>query len=163
MVATELMEAGRAVAAGFVTPDGPFPIAATSRSYVMDEKIAMDDGRYDSGRLVQAIERHSRAHVLIDLEVIARRTGAMVNAVMLGAIAASQRLPIPAAAFEDAIRKDGKAIENNLRGFRAGLEAAQEIAAPQETTNRQRRLASPPSADLEREIDNLPVAARSIV
>jgi indolepyruvate ferredoxin oxidoreductase beta subunit len=163
MVATELMEAGRAVAAGFVTPERTLTITATSRSYVMDEKIAMDDGRYDSSRLAQAIKQHSRAHVLIDLDVIARRSGAMVNAVMLGAIAASQRLPIPAAAFEDAIRKDGKAIENNLRGFRAGLEAAQEIAAPQETTNRQRRFASPPSADLEGEIENLPVAARSIV
>ena len=163
MVATELMEAGRAVAAGFVTPDRTLTIAATSRSYVMDEKIAMDDGRYDSGRLVQAIERHSRAHVLIDLDVIARRTGAMVNAVMLGAIAASQRLPIPAAAFEDAIRTDGKAVENNLRGFRAGMEAAQEIAAPQGAISQQRRLTAPSSADLEREIEILPVEARAIV
>ena len=99
----------------------------------------------------------------IDLDVIARRTGAMVNAVMLGAIAASQRLPIPAAAFEDAIRTDGKAVENNLRGFRAGLEAAQEIAAPQGAISQQRRLTAPSSADLEREIEILPVEARAIV
>ena len=49
MVASELMEAGRAVASGFVTPDRTTTIASTSRFYVMDEKIAMGDGRYDSG------------------------------------------------------------------------------------------------------------------
>ena len=35
----------------------------------------------------------------------------MINAVMLGAIAGSGRLPIPADAFEAAIRADGKAVE----------------------------------------------------
>ena len=49
MVASELMEAARAVASGFVTPDRTMTIASTSRFYVMDEKIAMGDGRYDSG------------------------------------------------------------------------------------------------------------------
>ena len=50
MVASELMEAGRAVAAGFVTPDRTLAIASTSRFFVMGEKIAMGDGRYDSGK-----------------------------------------------------------------------------------------------------------------
>jgi indolepyruvate ferredoxin oxidoreductase beta subunit len=165
MVASELMEAGRAVAGGFVTPERTLTIAATSRSYVMDEKIAMADGRYDSDRLVQAIAQHSRAHVLIDMEDIARRTGAMVNAVMLGVIAGTQRLPIPPAAFEDAIRKDGKAVDNNLRGFRAGLEAALQIAAPRTETagNELRPSRSPALADFERAIASMPVAAREMV
>ena len=50
MMASELMEAGRAVAAGFVTPDRTLAIASTSRFFVMGEKIAMGDGRYDSGK-----------------------------------------------------------------------------------------------------------------
>jgi len=41
LVASELMEAGRAVAAGFVTPGQTLTIASTSRFYVMNEKIAM--------------------------------------------------------------------------------------------------------------------------
>ena len=126
VLASELMEAGRAVAAGFVTPDRTLAIASTSRFYVMNEKIAMGDGRYDSGRLMQAIEQHSRARRLLDMEEIARRTGAMLNAVMLGVLAGSDALPIPAEAFEAAIRADGKAVESNLRGFRAGFDAAQE-------------------------------------
>jgi indolepyruvate ferredoxin oxidoreductase beta subunit len=100
--------------------------------------------------------------VLIDMENIARRTGAMVNAVMLGVIAGMQRLPIPTAAFEDAIRKDGKAVDNNLRGFRAGLEAVQQVAAPQPAGNEPQR-GSPSLATLQREIDSMPAAARDIV
>ena len=43
VVASELLEAGRAIAAGFVTPDRTLLIASTSRVYLMDEK--MRDGR----------------------------------------------------------------------------------------------------------------------
>ncbi len=128
MMASELMEAGRAVAAGFVTRDRTLAIASTSRFLVMNEKIAMGDGRYDFARLAKAIEENSRAHILIDMEAIARRTGAFINSVMLGIIAGSGRLPIPSAAFEAAIRADGKGVDGNLRGFRAGLEAVQNAA-----------------------------------
>jgi indolepyruvate ferredoxin oxidoreductase, beta subunit len=123
MVASELMEAGRAVASGFVTSDRTLTIASTSRFYVMDEKIAMGDGRYDSGRLAKAVEDHSHTHILLDMEAIARRTGTFINAVMLGIIAGSGRLPIPVDAFEAAIKTDGRAVDGNLRGFRAGLDA----------------------------------------
>jgi indolepyruvate ferredoxin oxidoreductase alpha subunit len=123
VLASELMEAARAVAAGFVTPDRTLTISSTSRSYVMNEKLAMGDGRHDSGRLTKAIEERSRDHILVDMEAIARAAGAFVNAVMLGILAGSGRLPIPVEAFEQAIRADGKAVDGNLRGFRAGLEA----------------------------------------
>jgi indolepyruvate ferredoxin oxidoreductase beta subunit len=126
MVASELMEAGRAVAGGFVTPDRTFAIASTSRFYVLGEKIAMGDGRYDSGRLAKAIEDNARGHILVDMEAIARRSGAFINAVMLGIIAGSGRLPIPAAVFEAAMRADGRGIDGNLRGFHAGLQAAKD-------------------------------------
>jgi len=124
MMASELMEAGRAVSAGFVTRDRTLAIASTSRSLVMNEKIAMADGRYDSGRLAKAVEENSKDHLLIDMGAIAQRTGAFINSVMLGIIAGTGRLPIPVDAFEAAIRADGKGVDGNLRGFRAGLEAA---------------------------------------
>ena len=59
------------------------------------------------------------------MDAIARKTGAFINSVMLGIIAGSGRLPIPVDAFEAAIRADGKGVDGNLRGFRAGLEAVQ--------------------------------------
>ena len=96
----------------------------------MDEKIAMGDGRYDSRTPDEGDrEDSSQAHILIDMEAIARRTGAFINSVMLGVIAGSGRLPIPVEAFEAAIRADGKGVDGNLRGFRAGLDAAQQAGA----------------------------------
>ena len=110
VVASELMEAGRAIAGGFVTPARTTTIASLSRSYLVTERMAMGDGRYDHGKLVAAVEKNSKQSLLLDLEAIARESGAMINAVMLGAIAAAGALPIPAEAFEKAIRADGKAV-----------------------------------------------------
>jgi indolepyruvate ferredoxin oxidoreductase, alpha subunit len=162
LVASELMEAGRTVAAGFVTPDRTFAIASTARSHVMDEKIAMGDGRHDTARLAGAIAQRAQQHVLFDMDEVARRSGAMVNAVMLGALAGCGRLPIPPETCEAAIRHDGKAVESNLRGFRAGLEAARTATEPAAEP-------TPPAAapssfpDFEREIADVPAAARDII
>src|SRR5262245_14572749 len=49
-VASELLEAGRTVANGFVTPDRTHVIALLSRIYEMDGKIAMGDRRFDQDR-----------------------------------------------------------------------------------------------------------------
>ena len=72
VVASELMEAGRAIAGGFVTPDRTATIASTSRSYLVVEKMAMGDGRYDQQRLIQSVEKNSKSTLLLDLEAIAR-------------------------------------------------------------------------------------------
>ncbi len=160
VVASELMEAGRAIGNGFVTPDRTTTIASTSRSYLVVEKIAMADGRYDDARLIAAVEQNSQKSLLLDLEAIARESGAMINAVMLGAIAGAGALPIPAEAFEAAIRADGKAVETNLRGFRAGLVAAQGGSRRRAAPAKRYREGDATLADLEREIAAMPEAAR---
>jgi indolepyruvate ferredoxin oxidoreductase, beta subunit len=164
MVASELLEAARAVASGFVTPDRTLLIASTQRIYAMNEKIAMGDGRLDSGRLLRAIEQNARANLLLDMEEIASAAGAMLNAVLLGALAGSGALPIPEEAFAAAIRADGKAVEANLRGFRAGFEAARGGTANVPRRDGKRRRPSVPSlANLEREITaTFPEAAREV-
>ena len=48
VVASELLEAGRAISNGFVTPDRTLLIASTRRVYLTVEKMQMGDGRYDS-------------------------------------------------------------------------------------------------------------------
>src|SRR6266849_1601762 len=93
VVASELLEAGRTIAGGFVTPDRTLMIASTHRSHAIAEKIAMGDGRFDAGKLVGSVGKNARAHVLFDMDAAAKGAGAMINAVMLGAIAASGRLP----------------------------------------------------------------------
>ena len=52
-VASELLEAGRTVASGFVTPERTLRDCLAVRFYAMDEKIAMGDGRFDQDKLDQ--------------------------------------------------------------------------------------------------------------
>ncbi len=128
VVASEFLEAGRTIAGGFVTPDRTLLIASTHRSHAIAEKMAMGDGRFDTARLTGAVDKNARSHVLFDMDRAATAARAMINSVMLGAIAASGGLPIPAEAFEAAIRA-GKSSEANLRGFRAGFKAARQAVA----------------------------------
>jgi indolepyruvate ferredoxin oxidoreductase beta subunit len=124
VVASELLEAGRAISMGFVTADRTLLLSSTSRVYLTVEKMQMADGRYDSERLARAVAQNAKEHLLFDMEAAAKAAGAIVNSVMLGAIAGSGKLPIPVEAFEAAIKHDGKAVESNLRGFQAGLAAS---------------------------------------
>jgi indolepyruvate ferredoxin oxidoreductase, beta subunit len=154
VIASELMEAGRAIAAGFVTPDRTLLIASTARAYLVTEKMAMGDGRYDGARLTRAVEDHSQAHLLLDMDGLSKQSGAMINAVMLGVIAGCERLPIPAATFEDAIRADGKAVDTNLKGFRVGFKAVQQanFKRADDTGPTRSHPAAAALADLERTI-----------
>ena len=164
VVASELLEAGRTIVNGFVTADRTVVIASTHRNYAIAEKIAMGDGRYDSGGLMQAIERHARERLLFDMAAVAKTSGAMINAVMLGAVAASGRLPLPMKAFEAAIRAEGKGVEANLRGFRAGLAAARQTSAPRTEECRSRDADGSGILDLEPElVAVLPESAQPIV
>ncbi len=163
VVASELMEAGRAIAGGFVTPDRTTTIASTSRSYLVVEKMAMGDGRYDQQRLLQAVEKNSQQTLLLNFEAIARESGAMISAVMLGAIAGAGALPIAAEAFETVIRADGKAVDANLRGFRAGYAAARAGSHVQAQPLKRHRASVASLADLESEIARLPEAARAVL
>jgi indolepyruvate ferredoxin oxidoreductase beta subunit len=163
VVASELMEAGRAIAGGYVTADRTTTIASLSRSYLVVEKMAMGDGRYDQQRLLRAVEKNSQKTLLLDLEAIARQSGAMINAVMLGAVAGADALPIPAAAFEAAIRADGKAVDANLRGFRAGYEAARAGSRTRMELLKRHQRPSAVLADLESEIAEMPQAAQAFI
>jgi indolepyruvate ferredoxin oxidoreductase alpha subunit len=163
VIASELMEAGRAIASGYITPDRTMTIASLSRSYLVTERMAMGDGRYDHGKLMAAVEKNSQNTLLLDLEAIARESGAMINAVMLGTIAGTGALPIPAEAFEAAIRADGKAVNTNLRGFRAGFEAARGGSRAGTEPPKRAQAASPSLAALETEIAAMPEAARAFM
>lgn len=163
VVASELLEASRALAGGFITRERTFVLSSTHRAYVMTEKMAMGDGRLDSERLLKAIETNANALLAFDMDAVARASGAMINAVMLGAIAGCGRLPIPIETFEAAIRGEGKATEANLRGFRAGLAASQNAPAQDAPARKRKSAAAEPLQQLESEIAAMPAAARDVL
>lgn len=131
--ASELLEVGRAISNGFVTPDRTTVLVATHRIYTIAERAAMGDGRYDRDRLIGAATEMAKRLHLLDLQRAIQDSGAMVNAVLLGAIAATGVLPIPREALESAITSEGKATETNLKGFRAGLALLDAAPATAET------------------------------
>jgi indolepyruvate ferredoxin oxidoreductase beta subunit len=133
MIASELLEAARAMQNGFVTPDRTTLIASTHRIYTTIEKMAMGDGRVDSKPIINAARTLARRAQLFDMERLARESGTVISAVMFGALAGSGTLPLQRAACEAAIRGLGKGAEGSLRGFAAGYAAA---AAPSESDGR---------------------------
>jgi indolepyruvate ferredoxin oxidoreductase beta subunit len=119
-LATELLEAGRMIFNGFVTPDRTTLIASTHRVLAIGERTAMGDGSFDVGRLLRALKERSKEQILFDMDQAAEESGGVINAVLLGALAGSGRLPIPDAAFEAAIRHAGKSVDTNLAAFAFG-------------------------------------------
>jgi indolepyruvate ferredoxin oxidoreductase beta subunit len=125
MVASELLEAARAVQNGMVSPMRTTLIASNHRIFTVIEKSGMGDGRLDDDALIETLKRFSQRAVLFDMEASAREAGTVISAVMLGAVAGSGALPLPRSAFEDAIRTSGAGAENSLKGFAAGFAAAE--------------------------------------
>lgn len=136
VVASELMEAGRAIMRGFVTPDRTTLIASTHRVYAIAEKVAMGDGRADSNAVHDAALAQAKAWIGFDMDQTAREGGSVISAVMFGALAGSGALPIPRSVFEDVIRESGKAVDANLRTFALGFDRArgERPAAPSAPT-----------------------------
>ncbi|HZM33516.1 MAG TPA: DUF6537 domain-containing protein [Burkholderiales bacterium] len=141
MVASELVEAGRAMQNGFVSPERTTLIASTHRIYATVEKMQMADGRFESSRVVEAAAQLAKHAVMFDMRELAQESGTVINAVLYGAMAGSGVLPLAREACEQAIRRGGRGAEASLRGFAAGYEIAAgqrkppaEAAAPRRAT-----------------------------
>jgi len=130
MVASELVEAARAMQNGYVSPGRTTLIASTHRIYATMEKMQMGDGRFDSARALEAARALAKKAVLFDMREAAQAAGTVINAVLFGAMAGSGALPLAREACEAAIRKGGRGAEASLRGFAAGFEAAAKGVAP---------------------------------
>ena len=137
MVASELLEAGRAMQNGFISPDRTTLVASTHRIYATVEKSHMAEGRFPPERVLEGARQLAKRTVLFDMRKLAQENGTVINAVLFGAMAGSGALPLPREACEAAIRRAGKGAEASLRGFAAGFEIAGGArAAPQAEAKR---------------------------
>jgi indolepyruvate ferredoxin oxidoreductase, beta subunit len=121
LIAAEMMEAGRAIIRGFVTPDRTTLIASTHRALAVSEKSEPGDGTANADEVRAAAEIAAQRLILADYDALAVRAGSVISASLFGALAASGALPFPRTAFEDAIRAGGKGIERSLAAFDAGF------------------------------------------
>lgn len=163
-LATELLEAARMIFNGFVTPDRTTLIASTHRVLAIGERSAMADGSFDVGRLLRAVKERSRDRILFDMDQAAEESGGVINAVLLGALAGSGRLPIPDGAFETAIREGGKAVDTNLAAFAFGRGHARGELEQAVREHRKRQATARGAEDLiERARQEFPAASLDIV
>jgi indolepyruvate ferredoxin oxidoreductase beta subunit len=124
VIASELMEAGRAIQRGLVTPERTTLIASTHRVYSMTEKTALADGQVNPEKLLEACGMAARQFVRSDFASLAADAHSVISAVLFGALAGAGALPFARESFEEAIRSGGVGVPSSLAAFDAGFEAA---------------------------------------
>ncbi len=122
VIASELMEAGRAMVRGLVTPDRTVLIASSQRAYATAEKIVPGDGTADSRAVHAAADYAAKRRIVADFAGIAERHGSVISASLLGALAAAGVLPVSRQHFEQAIRDGGVAASASLSAFGAAFD-----------------------------------------
>ncbi len=128
VLASELMEAGRAVQRGLVTPDRTTLIASTHRVYAIAEKIALGDGRADAAVLLQGVQAAAQRFVGYDMAAAAEAAGSLISAVLFGALAGAGVLPFTRAQFEATIERGGVGVKSSLQAFEQAFEQAARAA-----------------------------------
>lgn len=123
VIASELMEAGRALQRGLVSGRTTF-IASTHRVYSMAERTAMGDGRVDAARLLAGARAAAARFIGADFAALAQQSAGPVAPALFGALAASQALPFTREQFEAAIGRGGVGVRPSLQAFAAGHAAA---------------------------------------
>jgi len=131
VLASELMEAGRAVQRGLVTRDRTTFIASTHRVYSIAEKSAMGDGRVDSAELLAHAERAAKRFIRFDMAQAAEAAGSVISAVLFGALAGVGVLPFSRAQFEATIERGGVGVKPSLKAFGTGFARAQGALEPE--------------------------------
>ncbi|WP_280151476.1 indolepyruvate oxidoreductase subunit beta family protein [Piscinibacter sp. XHJ-5] len=166
VLASELMEAGRAVQRGLVTADRTTLIASTHRVYSIAEKTAMGDGRVDSEQLLAHAKAQAKRFVRFDMAQAAEDAGSVISAVMFGALAGTGVLPFSRNQFEATIQRGGVGVAPSLKAFaaayaRAGAEPEEAPALPAMPARTPRDPAV--RALLERIDGNFPADARGLI
>ncbi|HEY5634483.1 MAG TPA: 2-oxoacid:acceptor oxidoreductase family protein, partial [Burkholderiaceae bacterium] len=131
VIASELMEAGRALQRGLVSADRTTLVASTHRVYSMTERTAMGDGRVDAEKLLAGCRAAAHRFVAADYAGVAEAAGGPISPVLYGALAATARLPFERAQFEETIVRGGVGVQASLEAFAAGFDATLRAAGAQ--------------------------------
>lgn len=124
LVAAEMMEAGRGILRGFVTPDRTTLIASSHRALAVSEKTVPGDGMANSEEVLAAAEIAARRFICFDMERVAIQSGSVISASLFGALAGSGELPFSREEFEQSIRNSGRGVEASLSAFAAAYAEA---------------------------------------
>ena len=136
MVASELIEAGRAMQNGFVTPDCTTLIASSHRALAVSEKTVPGDGMANAQEVIAAAEIAAQRFIHFDMEQLAADNGTVISASLLGALAGSATLPFTRQQFEEAISRSGRGVDASLRAFSGAFDLARDGRSAEQAENR---------------------------
>ncbi|HBP28960.1 MAG: indolepyruvate oxidoreductase subunit beta family protein [Advenella sp.] len=120
VISAELMEAGRAILRGIVTPDRTTLLTSTHRSYAISEKSHPSNGIVDAAQVMAAGNDTAKQFYAADLQRIAESCGSVISASLFGALAATDVLPFAREQFEETIRTGNVGVTSSLSAFDAG-------------------------------------------
>ncbi|MEM7294544.1 MAG: indolepyruvate oxidoreductase subunit beta family protein [Pseudomonadota bacterium] len=124
VICSEIVEAGRMIQRGCVTPDRTTLITSTHRVYGIAEKEAMGSGVIDKEAIVDVAKQRSKTFIGFDMQQTAREFDSVINTCLFGALAQTGVLPFDRDAFENTIREGGIAIKRNMSTFGASFDLA---------------------------------------
>lgn len=123
LIGLELLELLRAVQDGYLSPDGTI-FGSAHRVLTPDEKLPLKGNFLTAKQALPILQRAAKRCVVFDAVQAAELGGfseRAANAVLFGALAASEVLPFPPEAFRKAIENYGVAVSFNLKAFEHGL------------------------------------------
>ena len=124
VIASELMEAGRSILRGLVTPARTVLITSTHRAYAVSEKEKPSEGIGDPRSVNAAAGIAAKRVISFDMDEVAIKNGTVVSSPIFGVVAGAGVLPFSRASFEAVINAGGKGVAASLKGFNAGFALA---------------------------------------
>jgi indolepyruvate ferredoxin oxidoreductase beta subunit len=150
VLAAELVEAGRSILRGLVTPDRSTLITSTHRLYSVAEKEKPGDATADPNVVMEGIGVAAKRVIAFDMEQMATKNSSVISACLFGALAASGALPFGRDAFEAIIKSGGRGAEASLKAFGAAYDQAKGLTTA---------TAPPAPKRPSKRFDNLPASA----
>ncbi len=124
LISAELVEAGRAVERGLVTPERTTVITSSHRAYAVQEKVVPGTGIADSAAVLERVRQAARRVIADDMQALAASQRSVISSSLFGALAGSGALPFEIEAFEAVIERSGVGVVSSLATMRAAAEKA---------------------------------------
>ena len=156
VIASELMEAGRSILRGLVTPDRTTLIASTHRLYAVAEKEMPGDGIADPHAVVEAAGVAAKRVIAFDMEAVANKNGSVISACCSELWRRPPPCPFAAKASKPSSNPAAAASTSSLNAFRAAHDrAAQPPAAKRPALNSRQALSPLPASAGHPDLDRL--------
>lgn len=126
VIASEIIEAGRALTRNFIDPNRTTTIVSNHRIYAVSEKIVPGDGRINTDDIESMVREKSKQAIIHDFQKVAADRNSHISASLLGALAGSGCLPFSKASYEESIVSSGKGVERSLKAFNDAYRLASE-------------------------------------